>query len=370
MQVLLPAALCCSVSFVQAGGLFVTRGPRTRLTAYNPLSTLRLNSRAACFLSVVAVPHTTAGILVVLCLLSVCATWPTSLNVVFVTTLMWRFWTWANPPVSRRSSQLEPLLGSRLVTALTIWTALQVAVIYTFQIPDFSPAADTAAFAWLNIGIFRSLDTPQELLLLAIHVIALASLYLTLIALRCTHDTATREWPSTEDVTSAVEDLVREARKAEEERAAHLAHAAALHKAALASPMVNRLPSMETRGREGSSSWLRPVSEFGIGRQSGMSFPPARGALGSQVGGVGESAPALGASPEGTGMDLESGRISKDGTTDTGLVMEARVTPSHDATGTPQSPSFLGVSFVGESGLHARVVSLHAHLCACHPLAD
>lgn len=235
VQVLLPAALCCSVSFVQAGGLVVTRGLIAPHSPYNPLSTLRLRGRFASFLAVAAVPHTTAGVLAVLGLLAATAAWPSTLNVPLVLALLTHLWSWASPPTAGRDPLLPGLTGG----ALPLWVAAQLALLYIFQIPELGTVATMPAAAWLHIGVLSQQTSHQDVALLTVHVIALAALYLALVALRCMRDAETRVWPSTDDVVAVMEDLVATAHRA----AARSATGIRVAGVPLPSPMLTRLPS-------------------------------------------------------------------------------------------------------------------------------
>ena len=205
VQVLMPAALCVSVSVVQAGGRVVARTAQVQLPPHDPLAALRPTGPLAFFLSVCAVPHTTAGALAYACLLGTCATWPSTLNIVFCGALMWCAWQWALPAASQAMPAPQPFLGARACTALTIWAAVHLTVLYAVQMPDAARVVGAPALSWLNLGVFSEQDAIQSTVLLAAHAVSLALLYLALIALRRTHDSDTRLWPQVSDIDETAE---------------------------------------------------------------------------------------------------------------------------------------------------------------------
>jgi hypothetical protein len=236
VQVLLPAALCFSVSVVQAGGRVVARTAYGRLPAYNPLGALRPTGRIALFLSVVSIPHTTAGCAAVLCVLAACATWATTLNVAFIGVLACVAWHWAHPRPAAEPPAAAPLLSKRATTALTSWVVFQLTATYAVQIPEARRAAGAPALAWLNLGVFRESAPLRETLLLAAHIAAVAALYLALIALRCTHDAETRLWPQPTDVLDAVRASVAAERRQRAEMVQEQVSFHAAHRTSFATP--------------------------------------------------------------------------------------------------------------------------------------
>ena len=251
---LLPAALCVSVSIVQAGGRVVSRAAFVRHPPYDPLSALRTSGRLALFLTVAAVPYTTAGILACVFAVAACVTWATTLNVVLVGALCACAWAWATPAHAATPPTPKPLQPPRAATALTLWTAMQLTIVYAAQIPQVRRAGGAAPLAWLNLGVFWTLPTVLQVTLLAAHVASLAALYLALVALRCTHDPETRVWPQPHEVCAAVDEDMAAQRADMEAAANERAAALSAQSGALASPMA--APRGGSGVREGTGdSW-------------------------------------------------------------------------------------------------------------------
>lgn len=109
MQVLLPAALCCSLSGVQACSLMLPRAAGPQSSAYDPLAALRAARGLRLFVAAAAVPHTVAGTAAALLVVAACALWPTPLNLVAAAVMVWRLLAWALVPPDRAGACLSPL---------------------------------------------------------------------------------------------------------------------------------------------------------------------------------------------------------------------------------------------------------------------
>lgn len=95
MQVLLPAALCCSLSAVQAVSLMLPRSQGPADAVYDPLAALRGPPGLRLFVAAAAVPHTVAGTAAALLVAAAAALWPSPLNLVAAAALVWRLLAWA-----------------------------------------------------------------------------------------------------------------------------------------------------------------------------------------------------------------------------------------------------------------------------------
>ena len=223
----------------------VMRGGPTHPSIYDPLGHLHFRSRVHLFASVAAIPHTAAGVLAFSCIVVVCASWPSSSNVVLLGVLLSCIWAWSRAPVSPRPPDPRPLLSARAAALLTAWAGTQLVFSYMLQIPQLAHVLGPAVLRALNVGVFTRLQSGVEIGLMITHGAALALLYLMLIALRCACDNSTRSWPSVGEVVSSVQTQLSGEAAARQAQAAEVRRAGAAHRAALASPMVNRLSSLE-----------------------------------------------------------------------------------------------------------------------------
>lgn len=224
----------------------------------DPSTLLSFRSHVHLFLSVVSISHTNAGVLTIVCLIFSCAAWPTTLNTVPLATLLVLLWRWACPRAAAYPPHPQPLLTVSAANTLACWTAAQLVCSYLLQIPQLAHTAAASAARALNVGLFSCLSTFQEEVLLSMHLLALAVLFLVLNGTRCTSDGNARHWPSVDDITSAAGDRVNAHVQARQHQAAAEASAAATQRSNLLSPIMDRWPS----GAEpnGFGGVLRPAS--------------------------------------------------------------------------------------------------------------
>eukprot|EP00892_Ulva_mutabilis_P011706 jgi/Ulvmu1/8908/UM049_0090.1 len=205
-QVLLPAALCCSLSGVQACSLMLP-GSRPRSDAtYDPLATLHPSSGLRLFMAAVAIPHTVAGPAAALLVAAACALWPTPLNLIAAAVLISRLIAWAfeSPEQAGDHAPFKPLLAPRRATALAAWVAVQMCAVYALQVPGARRFAALPAVAWARIGVITLAPSLATAVAIAAHATALAALYLALTAVRCGGATDTRAWPTPAELADSV----------------------------------------------------------------------------------------------------------------------------------------------------------------------
>lgn len=214
---LLPAALCCSVSVVQASSRVVAPGLLAQRGPYDPRALLRTSGRIALFFSSAAVPHTAAGVLTCTCLLATCAAWPSTLNVVPLAVFSVCLWRWAHPRTSTPGPRVAPFLGTSAAAALAAWAAVQLAVTYAAQISQFAAYLPRHQLAWLHIGVFHEQPDVTSASLLALHAAALLGLHLSLSALAGCSSSEVRLWPQAPDVAAAVAEQLAARTQAQQE---------------------------------------------------------------------------------------------------------------------------------------------------------
>ena len=280
-QVLLPAALCCSVSVVQACSRVVAPGLLAQRGPYDPCSALLTTGRIALFFSSAAVPHTSAGVLSCTFLVATCSAWPSTLNVVPLCVLSWVLWRWAHPQGNHTMPKLEPFLSSRSATALSVWAAVQLAITYAAQIPQVAAWLVHHHQGWLHLSVLYGEHCSMATGLLAAHAAALLGLYLSLNALAGCSSTDVRLWPQPADVAAVVAEQIDAQQAMQSASDAHAgtatepsfdAHddAAAAGPPVHLSPMLARCPSTPARGNCGHTPRL-PWPAESTGNTAGVS---------------------------------------------------------------------------------------------------
>lgn len=263
VQVIVPAALCCSLTAVQVVSLLLLQTPVRVSDFYDPGTALRTNNGWSLYLTTCAVPHSAAGPLAASAVIASCAVWPTPLNAVAAAVLLKRVRSWsleapipkgdpsptqspaASPPLSPRSprnhgplphsplapdslysnllpedtgsphnsnlpeeSRFAPFLKAHEAELLAGWVAFQITFSFILQMPSFTKYATNDLLKWANIGIVAESANLPTGILVAMHAALLASLFLALTAVRCTADPKTRLWPKRTPFVSHVAKLL------------------------------------------------------------------------------------------------------------------------------------------------------------------
>lgn len=261
-QVILPAALCCSLTAVQVGFLLLQHTPTRVSYFYDPGNTLRTNNRWSLYFTTCAAPHSAAGPCAAVAIIASCAAWPTPLNAVAAAVLLNRLRSWSqeariprgapspalsptsSPPTSPRHTQLrsplardslhrnfqdltdsqlpapanqnvaeesrfQPFLPAHEAQLLAVWVAFQITISNILQMPMLTKYAKGRLLGWANIGIIvdpseAASTAVQHGIRVAAHAALLAALYLFLTAVRCSADANTRLWPKRSPFVSHV----------------------------------------------------------------------------------------------------------------------------------------------------------------------
>lgn len=267
MQVIVPAALCCSLTAVQLVSLLLRHAPPLKSEKYDPGDAIRTNNAWFMYLTTCAVPHSAAGPLAAAAIIASCAVWPTPLNAVAAVTLLNRVRTWAledpieatgppqhpvSSPQSPRSptsnapllpsaldpdslhsniagehapprsecsprdpslpdeSRFAPFLQAHEAELLAGWVAFQIMFCFVLQMPMLETVAKCSLLKWAHIGIIAESQSLQEGILIAMHAALLAALFLLLTAVRCAADPRTRVWPKRSQFASLVAEVLEE----------------------------------------------------------------------------------------------------------------------------------------------------------------
>ena len=215
---ILPAALCCSLTAVQVGFLLLQHNTPTRVSfLYDPGSTLRTHNRWALYLTTCAAPQSAAGPFSAFAIIASCAVWPTPLNTVAAAVLLNRVRSWSQEapiprgapspalspasspinsprgnhaahaqlrsPLARDSvysnfqdaaesqlpvpyhqnipeeSRFRPFLPAHDAQLLAFWVAFQITISNILQMPMLTKYAKGKFLGWAHIGII--VDTSE-----------------------------------------------------------------------------------------------------------------------------------------------------------------------------------------------------------------